>query len=213
MVGMKQTGMVSGSEPRSGCAKRGRGKRGPAKCKNLKPEDMYIEVNQNNLPIGRKGRSFDSWLGLAARSTFPEYRILDLKEWHLDDSIEEITVTRAKNMRTGYISKDLWRKFQRTGENPCLDKTYFNPKMWDTFVEMKNTEEAKDKSDKARKSAQNNKIPHRTGRSGYRGLEENMPEIWPEMLKDNDYLKEINDERSQLIVVARIKKRPSNGNL
>ncbi|MFS7986274.1 hypothetical protein Hanom_Chr11g01008381 [Helianthus anomalus] len=83
--------------------------------------------------------------------------------------------------------------------------------MWDTFVEMKNTEEAKDKSDKARKSAQNNKIPHRTGRSGYRGLEENMPEIWPEMLKDNDYLKEINDERSQLIVAARIKKDPQTG--
>ncbi|KAJ0856261.1 hypothetical protein HanRHA438_Chr14g0682341 [Helianthus annuus] len=184
--------MVSGSEPGSGSAKRGRGKRGPAKCKNLKPEDMYIEVNQNNLPIGKKGRSFDSWLGLAARSTFPEYWISSKdfdkqkwkdfwlyvqKEWHLDDSLEEITVTRAKNMRTGYISKDLWRKFQRTGENPCLDKTFFNPKMWDTFVEMKNTEEAKDKSDKARKSAQNNKIPHRTGRSGYRGLEENMPEI------------------------------------
>ncbi|MFS7997773.1 hypothetical protein Hanom_Chr12g01145881 [Helianthus anomalus] len=85
--------------------------------------------------------------------------------------------------------------------------------MWETFVEMKNTEEALicDKSEKARKSAQNNKIPHRTGRSGYRGLEENMPEIWPSMLKDNDYLKEINDERSQLIVAARIKKDPQTG--
>ncbi|KAJ0579820.1 hypothetical protein HanHA300_Chr04g0122261 [Helianthus annuus] len=38
-----------------------------------------------------------------------------------------------------------------------------------------------------------------------------MPEIWPEMLKDNDYLKEINDERSQLIVAARIKKDPQTG--
>ncbi|KAM0028974.1 hypothetical protein Hdeb2414_s0018g00520421 [Helianthus debilis subsp. tardiflorus] len=52
---------------------RGRGKRGVAKCKKkLKLDDVYIQLGENNLPIGRLGSTFDSWLGMAPRTTFPE---------------------------------------------------------------------------------------------------------------------------------------------
>ncbi|KAI7726097.1 hypothetical protein M8C21_002373 [Ambrosia artemisiifolia] len=50
--------------------------RGVARYKRkLKPEEMYIDLNENNLPIGKLQSYFDTWLGLETRTYFPEYWI------------------------------------------------------------------------------------------------------------------------------------------
>ncbi|KAJ0593503.1 hypothetical protein HanHA300_Chr03g0097671 [Helianthus annuus] len=78
-------------------------------------------------------------------------------------------------------------------------------------IAMKSMEETLDKSDKARKLAKCNKIPHRCGRSGYRALRQKMDNIWPPMGEAKDPLKEMNDKHCQLLVASRIRKDPQTG--
>ncbi|KAL8230020.1 hypothetical protein R6Q57_014920 [Mikania cordata] len=204
-----------------------RGKRGVASCKKrLRDDQMYIEFDENQLPIGPNSNEFDSKLGLAVRSQFPYWvetkKIekekwkdlwLQIKElWHIpNDDAEKRTMTRAKKMRTDFLSK-LYRNYIETGENPCKKYTYFDSSKWEEFVASRSTDEALAKSAKARLSALSNQNPARTGRSGYRGLKQQFDKIWASLVESNPHLKDMKDVRSKLWVVARRRKNPQTGN-
>ncbi|KAL8249855.1 hypothetical protein R6Q59_006723 [Mikania micrantha] len=203
-----------------------RGKRGVASCKKrLRDDQMYIEFDENQLPIGPNSNEFDSKLGLAVRSQFPywvETKKIEkekwkdlwfqIKElWHIpNDDAEKRTMTRAKKMRTDFLSK-LYRNYIETGENPCTKYKYFDSSKWEEFVASRSTDEALAKSAKARLSALSNQNPARTGRSGYRGLKKQFDKIWASLVESNPHLKDMKDVRSKLWVAARRRKNPQTG--
>ncbi|KAL8265011.1 hypothetical protein R6Q59_023141 [Mikania micrantha] len=205
-----------------------RGKRGVASCKKkLREDQMYIEFDENDLPIGPNASHFDSRIGLALRSQFPYWvakKTLQMKNgktcgcklryyeyWHIpNDDAEKRTIIRAKKMRTDFLSK-LYRNYTSTGINPCSKYKYFDKSIWNEFVAARSTTEAMAKSAKARLSALQNKNPARTGRSGYKGLKQKLDEIWTPLVESNPLLKDMKDMRSKLYVGGRRRKNPQTG--
>ncbi|KAI7755123.1 hypothetical protein M8C21_025993, partial [Ambrosia artemisiifolia] len=201
--------------------------RGVARCKRkLKPEEMYIDLNENNLPIGKLQTYFDSWLGLETRTYFPEYWIqshkyskqrwhelwLHIKDsWHFQDDVpEKAIIDKAKKGRTDFISKELWRWYKRKRRNPCLRFSYFDASRWDAFVAAKSTKKAKEISEKARQSALANKNQQRIGRGGYRALEYKFHKVWPPIVDANPHLDDL-DNRTRLYLAGRIRKDKQTG--
>jgi hypothetical protein len=64
----------------------------------------------------------------------------------------------------------------------------------------------KAKSKKAKESALANKNPARVGRSGFVGLKEKLDDVvWPQLIKQNTTLEEIQDTRTKMWIAGRAK--------
>ncbi|KAM0053675.1 hypothetical protein Hdeb2414_s0007g00262121 [Helianthus debilis subsp. tardiflorus] len=203
-----------------------RGKRGVASCsKKMTEDELYIEFDEDMLPIGVNKSKFSSWLGLTLRKRF-SYHIdtskfekhmwddlwLHVKEhWKiLDDKPKQVLIKKAKKNCTTWRSK-LVREFVNNNERPFAKYHYLDQSKWNEFVAAKTSEAFLKKSKKAKASALRHKYHPCTGRNGYSGLKEKFDNIWSQLLTSYPYLEEIENDRTQLWVASRARLNKRTG--
>ncbi|XP_021987228.1 DUF724 domain-containing protein 7 isoform X1 [Helianthus annuus] len=203
-----------------------RGKRGVASCsKKMTEDELYIEFDEDMLPIGVNKSKFSSWLGLTLRKRF-SYHIdtskfekhmwddlwLHVKEhWKiLDDKPKQVLIKKAKKNCTTWRSK-LVREFVNNNERPFAKYHYLDQSKWNEFVAAKTSEAFLKKSKKAKASALRHKYHPCTGRNGYSGLKEKFDDIWSQLLTSYPYLEEIENDRTQLWVTSRARLNKRTG--
>ncbi|KAI7732611.1 hypothetical protein M8C21_001663, partial [Ambrosia artemisiifolia] len=190
-------------------------KRGVSKCKRklLHPDASTVDFDEEGYAIGLNATSFMSWIGVEFKRRIPYTKVareVDSTEfediWKYAKDIWKIPndLGKAKTLSKG---KDIMRHFRSTlrqkyvykdepsdkakGETPFKEYDYLDRKHWESFVASVDTEEWKEKSEKARNSAKQNIDPAHVGRCGYIGLEPHVESRWNQLVSSYPHLEAI----------------------
>ncbi|XP_019156997.1 PREDICTED: uncharacterized protein LOC109153602 isoform X2 [Ipomoea nil] len=182
------------SDPTSVSApkRRGPNTRGPNACKNLKKkkktEDVSIEFDEYNRPIGPYSKQFVSYIGISVRSQVDinvnNWRSVDQcikdtiwkevkKEFAIQDDSKKNVVLKIASSRWKDFKSRLLREYvinkHPNYESPVQVYDYLTEEQWARFVAERESEQFKEKSQKARERRALNEHPHFLGSAGYAG--------------------------------------------
>ncbi|KAK9054122.1 hypothetical protein SSX86_025199 [Deinandra increscens subsp. villosa] len=188
--------------------------------KKIPDSKLHIEFDNNNKPCGESVSLFRSYYSTMVRHNFDywipmnQFSNDDFKElwlhtkayWKIKTDAPEAYMRKyAIRIGTNFRS-DLVQHYVRKNLNACHKYPFMKPHKWDDFVRQKTCKEflAKSTQAKAANAANENKL--RLGRSGWSGVEQKLPIIWPQLLERHEDLKSVTNFRSKLLIVAMAKK-------
>ncbi|KAI3813477.1 hypothetical protein L1987_18202 [Smallanthus sonchifolius] len=102
----------------------------------------------------------------------------------------------------------LMNKYVKKNKTPFNDYDGLEPKHWDLFAAKALTEDFKEKSRKAKISAQKNYEPARVGRRGMIGFMDVWEDRWNQLVSENDLLSHMQDERLKIYTTSRAQLNP-----
>ncbi|XP_019156961.1 PREDICTED: uncharacterized protein LOC109153561 [Ipomoea nil] len=189
-----QSASTFASDPTSVSApkRRGPNTRGPNNCKNLKKkkktEDVSIEFDEYNRPIGPYSKQFVSYIGISVRSKVD----ININNWHSVDQCIKDTIWKdvkkefaiqddSKKNVVLKIASSRWKDFKSrllreyvvnkhpNYESPVQVYDYLTEEQWARFVADRESEQFKEIRQKARERCALNEHPHFLGSAGYAG--------------------------------------------